>query len=133
MSEHHKAFKQTCEGCLPLNEGKRVVAATEGALQGGEIDGREGVFRLAADKQAQLIGLSAALLAALLVAEEVTEFELRHWAGKAIFGMSFRRPMMSLLEAVFHDVIRAQSGPIQLTPMPAMRYCRLWHWCPSWQ
>ena len=30
--------------------------------------------------------------------------------------MSFRRPLMALLESVFHDIIRAQSGPIQLSP-----------------
>ena len=113
MSEHHRAFKETCERLgLPLNAAKRVVAATEGALQGGEVNGVEGVFRLSGDKQAQLIGLSAVLLAA----DEVTEFELRHWAGKAIFGMSFRRPLMSLLDSVFKDVVRAQAGPIQLSP-----------------
>lgn len=40
MSEYHQAFKATCNRLgLPLNEGKRVVAATEGALQGGEIEG----------------------------------------------------------------------------------------------
>ena len=113
MSPHHQAFKATCEKLgLPLNEGKRVVAATEGSLQGGEIDGVAGVFRLAADKQAQLIGLSLAVLSA----KTVTEFELRHWIGKAIFGMSFRRPLMSLLEAVFQDVVLAQSGPVELSP-----------------
>eukprot|EP00435_Cladocopium_sp_Y103_P050968 s993_g15.t1 len=78
---------------------------------GGEALGQEGVFRLAADKQTQLIGLSLALL----VAPQVTEFELRNWAGKAIFGMSFRRPLMAILQSVFHDIVRAQSGPIQLS------------------
>eukprot|EP00435_Cladocopium_sp_Y103_P025601 s2795_g6.t1 len=113
MSEHHQAFKATCERLgLPLNDGKRVVAATEGALQGGEVDGVEGFFRLPANKQAQLVGLSLALL----VADTVTEFELRHWAGKAIFGMSFRRPLMALLDAVFKDVIKAQAGPIRTSP-----------------
>lgn len=82
MSEYHQAFKATCDRLgLPLNEGKRVVAATEGALQGGEIEGVEGVvFKLATDKQVQLIGLSVALL----VGFKVREFELRHWVGNAM-------------------------------------------------
>lgn len=34
-SENHEAFKETCERLgLPLNHGKRVVAASRGALQG---------------------------------------------------------------------------------------------------
>lgn len=96
-SDNHLAFQETCRKLgLPLNDGKRVVAATRGALQGGEIDGRAGTFFLARDKQAQLVGLTAAILEA----EKVTEFELRHWTGKVIFGMSFRRPFMSILD--FH-------------------------------
>ena len=113
MSEYHQAFKATCDRLgLPLNEGKRVVAATEGALQGGEIEGVEGVvFKLATDKQVQLIGLSVALL----VGFKVREFELRHWVGNAIFGMSLRRPLMSLLEVVFNDIVLAQAGPLALS------------------
>ena len=111
-SENHLAFQRTCERLgLPLNHGKRVVAATRGALQGGELDGKAGTFFLARDKQAQLVGLTAALLEA----ETVTEFELRHWAGKVIFGMSFRRPLMSILESVFMDITRAEMGPIKLS------------------
>ena len=30
--------------------------------------------------------------------------------------MSFRRPLMSLLEAVFQDVVRAQAGQVHLSP-----------------
>ena len=112
-SDNHLAFQETCRKLgLPLNDGKRVVAATRGALQGGEIDGRAGTFFLARDKQAQLVGLTAAILEA----EKVTEFELRHWTGKVIFGMSFRRPLMSILEAVFMDITRAEMGPIVLSP-----------------
>ena len=112
-SDNHLAFQETCRKLgLPLNDGKRVVAATRGALQGGEIDGRAGTFFLARDKQAQLVGLTAAILEA----EKVTELELRHWTGKVIFGMSFRRPLMSILEAVFMDITRAEMGPIVLSP-----------------
>ena len=65
MSDHHRAFVETCSRLgLPLNEGKRVVAATQGSLQGGEVDGTKGVFQLAVDKQIQLIGLSLTLLTA---------------------------------------------------------------------
>lgn len=49
-SENHEAFLETCERLgLPLNHGKRVVAASRGALQGGELDGKAGKFFLARD------------------------------------------------------------------------------------
>jgi hypothetical protein len=40
----------------------------------------------------------------LLSQEQVTEFELRHFTGKALFNLAFRRPAMSIFEAVFYDI-----------------------------
>ena len=73
-SDNHLAYQDTChELGLPLNDGKRVVAAIQ--------EERAGTFFLARDKQAQLVGLTAAVLEA----EKVIEFELRHWTGKVIW------------------------------------------------
>lgn len=52
----------------------------------------------------------------------MTEFELRHWTGKVIFGMSFRRPLMSILEAVFMEITRAEMGPSGYRRQLGMRW-----------
>ena len=45
-SERHKNFVRTCEELhLPLNQGKKLVGAVRGTLQGGDIDGPQGHFR----------------------------------------------------------------------------------------
>lgn len=40
----------------------------------------------------------------LLSQEQVTEFELRHFTGKALFNLAFRRPAMSIFESVFYGI-----------------------------
>ena len=100
-SERHKQFAATCKKFgLSLNIGKRLVGAIKGSLQGGTLDGRKGVFHSAPEKQASLIGYGLMLLSQ----EQVTEFELRHFTGKALFNLAFRRPAMSIFEAVFYDI-----------------------------
>ena len=47
---------------LPLNDAKRVVGATKGSLQGGTLDGRKGWYKLAGEKQVDLIDLGGTLL-----------------------------------------------------------------------
>eukprot|EP00435_Cladocopium_sp_Y103_P067422 s217_g30.t1 len=100
-SERHRRFTATCKKFgLSLNTGKRLVGAVKGSLQGGVLDGEKGVFHSAPEKQATLIGYGLMLLSQ----EEVSEFELRHFAGKALFNMAFRRPAMSLFEHIFYDI-----------------------------
>ena len=56
MSERHKRFLKVCEKlALPLNDGKRLVASTLGALQGGVLDGEEGRFGLSVQKMVEVI------------------------------------------------------------------------------
>ena len=102
-SERHKSFLRVCEKRgLPLNAGKRLVAATRGSLQGGELDGRKGFYKLAEDKQRSLIGLGASLLAK----DKWREFDVRHFVGKATFGMCFRRPLFAIFQNIFDELTR---------------------------
>lgn len=111
-SHRHQRFVNTCNELeLPLNQGKRLVGAVHGSLQGGDIDGETGTFEAAHDKKVDIMGIGAALLGV----GAATEFELRHFVGKAIFAMAFRRPAMSFLEKVFVDMGRSQKGRVTLS------------------
>ena len=78
MSERHKRFLRVCEDlALPLNDGKRLVASTLGALQGGELDGEEGRYGLSVQKMVEVVTLGATLLAK----EKWSEAELRHFVA----------------------------------------------------
>ena len=114
-SERHKRFAATCKRFgLSLNTGKRLAGAVKGSLQGGTLDGVRGTFHASADKQASLLGYGLMLLSQ----EQVSEFELRHFAGKALFNMAFRRPAMSIFESVFYDIeaLSKSGGPGFLSP-----------------
>lgn len=101
MSDRHARFLQVCrEKGLPLNESKRPVAATQGTLQGGLLDGKVGRYGLSPDKMASLMGLAASLAGHGVW----TEFMLRHVVGKATFGMCFRRPLFSIFQGVFSEI-----------------------------
>eukprot|EP00435_Cladocopium_sp_Y103_P025243 s2315_g6.t1 len=101
MSERHKRFLEVCKSKgLPLNEGKRVVASTKGSLQGGELDGQLGTYGLSHDKVSQLLGLGAAMLSH----QRWGEFLMRHFVGKATFGMCFRRPLLTVFQCIFEEI-----------------------------
>ena len=107
-SPRHKRSLKVCqEKGLPLNEGKRLVAATKGTLQGGELQGKEGWYKLAGDKQINLVGLGSCLLGL----PEWREFDVRHFFGKAVYGMCFRRVLLSVLQDGFHFL----SAPLRVT------------------
>eukprot|EP00435_Cladocopium_sp_Y103_P049951 s206_g15.t1 len=100
-SERHEKFLKVCkEKGLPLNEAKRLIAATKGTLQGGELDGEKGRYGLSPDKMAGILSLGGALLGSF----EWTEWMLRHFVGKATFGMCFRRPLFSVLQVLFEEI-----------------------------
>lgn len=83
-SARHLRFKALCEEKgLPLNEAKRLVGATRGCLQGGLLDGKKGWYKLAGEKQADLISLGMSMLTLF----EWKEFEIRHFVGKATFDL----------------------------------------------
>ena len=107
MSERHESFIDACKRLkLPLNEGKRLVGAIRGTMQGGLLDGDRGVFAASPDKLQSLIGLGSALLGS----RTVSEFELRHFAGKALFCLAFRRTGFCILESVFYDIEHLAKG-----------------------
>ena len=107
ISHRHQRFVNTCnELGLPLNEGKRLVGAVYGTLQGGGFDGALGIFEASHDKKLGVLGLAMALMGTGFA----TEFEIRHFVGKMIFTMAFRRPTMSFLETIFVDMRRAQDA-----------------------
>ena len=111
-SPRHQRFVNTCNELeLPLNEGKRVLSAVHGALQGGEFNGEAGTFQASKDKKANILGLVAAMLGS----PQVSEFEIRHLVGKAIFAMAFRRPTMAFLEEIFVDMGKASTGTVRLS------------------
>lgn len=116
-SERHQRFLDVCKAKgLPLNEGKRLVTATRGALQGGELDGRKGPYGLAPDKMASILALGGGLLGS----DEWTEWMLRHFVGKATFGMCFRRPLFSVFQGVFDEIqslMQSQSRERPLTSL----------------
>ena len=113
-SERHQRFKTVCaEKGMALNDAKRLVGATHGTLQGGELNGKKGWYKLAGDKQLNLVSLCLALVAK----DQWSEFELRHLVGKATFGMCFRRPLLSIFQEVFSDLRRIlKEGPVSPSP-----------------
>ena len=54
------------------------------------------------------------LVAAMLGSPQVSEFEIRHLVGKAIFAMAFRRPTVAILEEIFVDMGKAATGTVRL-------------------
>ena len=100
-SSRHIRFQQICEEKgLPLNTAKKLVGATRGTLQGGLLDGRKGWYKLAPDKQVDLVSLCLGLV----TTPSWREFQVRHVIGKATFGMCFRRPLLSVFQDIFGDL-----------------------------
>ena len=117
-SERHQRFTSTCRRFgLALNEGKRLVGSMLGSLQGGMIDGERGTFGASPDKLSNLVGYGAMLLSL----DKVSEFELRHFTGKALFAMAFRRPAMSSIEALFHEIERSRAAKKRIVLSPQAR------------
>lgn len=111
-SKRHEQFVATCRDLeLPLNHSKRLVGAIHGSLQGGDFDGRLGLFEASHDKKMGILALAMALVGR----GRATEFELRHFTGKAIFAMSFRRPSLAFLEQIFVDMGKAERGEVELS------------------
>ena len=64
MADNHRRFVEVCdqEG-LPRNLGKQLIHAFAGGLQGGLLDGENGVLRIAPDKLQNFFRVSLGLLA----------------------------------------------------------------------
>ena len=112
-SARHQRFLAVCqEKGLPLNEGKRLVASVRGSLQGGELQGDLGYYKLGGEKQVSLIGLASCLLGL----PEWREFDLRHFVGKSIFGVCFRRPLLSVFQDIFSFMTELANAKKPLAP-----------------
>ena len=112
MTESHKRFIRVCdkEG-LPRNAGKQLVGGMAGGMQGGEFDGDAGVLKVGSDKLRSFLQITLALLAS----KKWSEFNLRHWAGKAAFCAAFRRLLFSNMFEVFKLIETATKGDVQPT------------------
>eukprot|EP00435_Cladocopium_sp_Y103_P044150 s460_g12.t1 len=111
-SDTHVKFNEVCDELgLPRNEAKQLVGALSGGIQGGEFDGVRGTIKIGKDKLRNFLAISLALLGQPLV----TEFQLRHWIGKAAFIATFRRPLFSILQEVF-ELLEKCKGKAQALP-----------------
>lgn len=81
-------------------------------IQGGELDGARGSIKVGRDKLKNFLAISVALLSL----PSVTEFQIRHWIGKAAFIATFRRPLFSILQEVFTLLERCKSRAQVLAP-----------------
>eukprot|EP00435_Cladocopium_sp_Y103_P024511 s1749_g6.t1 len=98
ISDHHQKFLEVCDKLgLGRNEAKQLVMSLTGGIQGGELDGKTGVLKVAPDKLKNFIAISLGMLAS----EQWKEFHMRHWTGKAAFVAAFKRPLFAILEAMF--------------------------------
>jgi len=98
MTETHKRFNEVCDELgLPRNAGKQLIGATCGGTQGGEFNGQAGTIKVGRDKLQNFLAISLALLTSPVV----TEFQVRHWIGKAAFIATFRRPLFAILQEIF--------------------------------
>lgn len=106
-SPNHLKFIKACDSLgLPRFSSKQVMGSFSACLQGGEVDGWNGVLKHGSDKTKKFMGLGLALLAQ----DSWGEFSLRHWAGKAGFICGFRRPLYALLQEVFRAIATAESS-----------------------
>ena len=111
-SDTHVRFNNVCDELgLPRNGAKQLIHAFSGAIQGGELDGENGVLRLAPEKLRNFIAISLGLVCQ----RQVQEFQIRHWVGKAAFAATFRRPLFAILEKVFDLIQRTMSSPEPMT------------------
>ena len=111
-TDTHQKFNEVCDGLgLPRNGSKQLIGALAGGIQGGEFDGVRGTIKVGRDKLKNFLAISMALLSA----PTVTEFQIRHWIGKAAFIATFRRPLFSILQEVFELLERCR-GKAQVLP-----------------
>ena len=112
QSENQRRFNAVCDELnLERNVGKQLIGSFVGSLQGGELDGKTGTFRMAPEKLRAFVGISLAMLSA----DSWKEFHLRHWVGKAAFAAAFRRPLFSILQEVFELIQEAQGRDVMPT------------------
>ena len=97
-TDTHARFNAACDELgLARNSAKQLIKAMSGGIQGGELDGKQGIIKVSRDKLHNFIAISLALVTSPVV----SEFQIRHWIGKAAFTAAFRRPLFAVLQEVF--------------------------------
>ena len=84
---------------MPRHEGKSIAAADKAEFWGGELDGREGVFRPAARRSVPL----ASLLLRAVAGGKATPELLEVFAGSLVSIFQFRRRLMSILDKIYSE------------------------------
>ena len=106
-SPAHQRFNEVCDELgLSRNRAKQLIMSLTGGIQGGELDGKTGILKVAKDKLLSFVAISLGMLQS----ENGKEFHIRHWTGKAAFVAAFRRPLFAILELVFpciNDSVKA--------------------------
>ena len=104
-SPAHQRFNEVCDKLgLSRNSAKQLIMSLTGGIQGGEL-----VLKVAKDKLLNFVALSLGLLQS----DHWKEFHIRHWAGKAAFMAAFRRPLFSILEAVFPKIAESTKADVR--------------------
>ena len=110
MTPFHQKFNSVCDELgLPRNEGKQLIHAYAGGMQGGEFDGRRGILKIGPEKLRNYLQLSLALLAR----KSWSEFQLRHWTGKTAFLATFKRSLFSGMGKVFDLIELSRKGEVK--------------------
>ena len=109
LSPFHAKFNSVCDELgLPRNEGKQLIHAFAGGMQGGEFDCHRGVLKLGSDKLRSYVNLSMALLAR----RTWNEYQLRHWTGKTAFMATFKRSLFSGMAKIFDLIELSKKGEV---------------------
>ena len=110
MTGFHKKVNEVCDELgLPRNEGKQLIHAYVGGMQGGEFDGLQGILKIGSDKLRNYLQLSLALLSR----KSWTEFQLRHWTGKTAFLATFKRSLFAGMGKVFDLIELSRKGEVR--------------------
>ena len=98
---------------VPRNEKKAVAAQNAAEVQGAWIDGERGICRAKGSKVAKYL----TAVAYLLKKGRSTQKEIQMVAGGLVYLFSFRRPLMSLLNEIWHFIV-GFNGPQQIRNIP---------------
>lgn len=109
LPEEQEKMRRVCAWWgIPINKGKALerVKATE--RLGAVLDGEKGILRASTKRSLDLIGLGAWVRSARRVPRKA----LQIYAGKAVHILQFRRPLHSVMDALFKTIIQPSERPV---------------------
>ena len=98
---------------VPRNEKKAVLAESAAEIQGAWLDGSRGICRAKGAK----LGKYLVAVSYLLEKGRATRKEMQMVAGGLVYIFSFRRPLMSLLNEIWHFITSFKTDH-QVRPIP---------------